>query len=81
MNTLWTTAFWKDAAERSVKSFAQAVILAIGGGTLNVLTVDWQTLAGAGLGGAVLSLLTSVASAGIANKGTASLSNAVQPTL
>ena len=79
MNTLYTLAFWKDATERAIKSFAQAVILALGGGAANVLTVDWYTVGGAGVGGMILSLLTSIASAGIADKGTASLSKAVGP--
>jgi len=79
MNTIWSLNFWKDAAERSLKSAAQGAILALGGGAVNVLTLDWATLAGAAAGASLLSLLTSVASAGIANRGTASLSKAVEP--
>lgn len=79
MNTIYTIQFWKDTAERAVKSFAQGVILALGGGAVNVLTIDWLTLAGAGGGAALLSVLTSIVSAGVANKGTASMSSAVEP--
>jgi hypothetical protein len=78
-STLFTRQFWADAVERAIKSCAQAITLAIGGGVANILTVDWQVLGGAGLTGAVLSLLTSIGSAGIANRGTASLTNAVEP--
>lgn len=79
MNTIWSITFWKDTAERALKSFAQGVILALGGGAVNVLHLDWLTLAGAGGGAAFLSVLTSIVSAGVANKGTASLSSAVEP--
>lgn len=79
MTTLFTLNFWRDAGERALKSFAQAVILTLGGGATNVLTLDWSTIIGGGLGGGLLSLLTSIASAGIANRGTASLTDAVQP--
>ena len=80
MNTIFSGSFWRDATERASKSAAQAALLALGGGAANVLTLDWFTLGGAAGGGALLSLLTSLASAGIANRGTASLTTAVGPT-
>ncbi|NOQ58412.1 Holin [Mycolicibacterium fortuitum] len=76
---MWSLTFWKDTAERALKSFAQGVILALGGGAVNVLHLDWLTLGGAGGGAALLSVLTSIVSAGVANKGTASMSSAVEP--
>ena len=79
MNTIYSLSFWKDAGERAAKSAAQAAVLALGGDAINVWNVDLQTVSGLGLGGAVLSLLTSVASAGLANRGTASLTKAVEP--
>ena len=71
MSNLWSAAFWRDAAERASKTAAQSAILALGGGAANVLTLDWLTLGGAAGGGALLSLLTSVASLKVT--GTASL--------
>lgn len=79
MSTIFTSVFWTDTAERALKSGAQAAILALGGGAANVLTLDWFTLGGAAGGGVLLSVLTSVASAGIANRGTASITHAVEP--
>lgn len=58
------SAFWVPTAERAVKTFAQSAILAIGAEQFNVISVDWLEIAGFGAGGLVLSLLTSVASAG-----------------
>lgn len=76
---LFTRTFWADAIERAVKSLAQAVVIALGGNAVDVWHVDWQTVTGVGLGGGVLSLLTSLASVGIASRGTASLTTAVEP--
>lgn len=84
--SLFTKTFWKDATERAIKTGAQFVLLvAVGGGviaesqTVNAFALDWQNLAGVFLGGVVVSLLTSVASAGLAQRGTASLTSAVKP--
>lgn len=79
MNTIYSAIFWKDAGERAAKSAAQAGLLVLGGGAVNLLTVEWATLGGGMGGGALLSLLTSVVSAGVANRGTASLTKAVEP--
>lgn len=65
---MFTTSFWKQAAERAVKSAAQGLI---GMWTLdgfNVLTVDIRLAAGIAGGAAVLSLLTSIVTAGVGEK-------------
>lgn len=77
--TIWTRTFWQDTCERALKTAAQTVILALGGGAVNVLTLDWMTLAGAAGGGALLSVLTSLASGVVTDSGTASLSKSVEP--
>lgn len=70
---MWTIVFWKETADRAIKSAAQAVLLGVGlGEGLNAFDVDWQLGLGFALGGAVLSLLTSVASAPFGVRGTAS---------
>lgn len=59
---MWTLAFWRAAAERGVKTFAQtaaAMIVAAGTGLLDA---DWvQLLSVAGMA-ALVSILTSVGS-------------------
>ena len=70
---IWTSAFWKDATERAIKTLAQ-VILALGAaGALNAFQVDWYTVAGIGLGAELLSYATSIVSAEISKTSTASL--------
>lgn len=55
--------FWRQAAERAVKTAAQAVALAIGGDVANVLHTGPGVIASAAVGGFVLSIVTSVATA------------------
>lgn len=60
---MWTRAFWKASAERAVKTGAQSILTAyfVGDVALNALQADWANMAGIGLGGAVFSVLTSLA--------------------
>jgi hypothetical protein len=73
--TLFTTKFWGDALERAIKSFAQAAVLVMGQDVtgVDVFQADWQNVVGFGVGGAVLSILTSIISAPFGEPGTASL--------
>lgn len=73
---MFTLAFWKAAAERAVKTGAQSVLTVyfVGDVALNAFQADWGNMAGIGLGGAVFSVLTSLASA--ARDGNPSATNA-----
>lgn len=69
---MWTNSFWKETAERAVKTFAQT--LAASGIVVGVAGWDkWQAALIASALAAVLSVVTSVASAGLGDKGTPSL--------
>lgn len=71
---LFTKTFWLDAVERAAKTAAQFAIGGLGLGEItNAWTIDWQLGVGFAVTGAVLSLLTSVASIGMATPGTASM--------
>lgn len=62
---MWTKTFWRAATERAVKTGAQSVLTVyfVGDVALNAFQADWGNMAGIGLGGVVLSYLTSLASA------------------
>lgn len=60
---MFEVGFVKATAERSLKTLSQTAIALLGAGALNVLTVDWQQVIGVSLGAALLSVLTSIASA------------------
>lgn len=64
-----TAAFWKATFERMVRTFAQAVLAAVGADGLGVVDVDWGQAASVGGLAAVLALLTAVATSGTGNPG------------
>lgn len=66
-----TGKFWTAALERAVKSFAQSVLVVLGAGVVNVLSVPWPVAFAVGAGAFVVSILTSVVSAGSAGEGPA----------
>lgn len=62
---MWTSSFWRQAAERSIKSAAQALIGMWALDGLNVLHAHWDLAAGIAGGAAVLSALTSIVTSGV----------------
>lgn len=57
---MFTRTFVRRAVERAVKTAAQAALLTFGADQLDAFDTDWRIAGGMALGGAVLSLLTSV---------------------
>lgn len=57
---MWTLVFWKGAAERAVKTFAQSVLATLGVGATGLLHADWLGALDIGGLAAVLSVLTSL---------------------
>lgn len=55
--------FWRQALERAVKTAAQTLALALGGDAVNWVNLDAGRIAVAIIGGFVLSLATSIATA------------------
>jgi hypothetical protein len=75
--SIFTVLFWKAAAERALKSAAQGAILAgVGVAKFDALHASWETIGGAALGAAVLSVLTSVASDALTDGAGPSLTDA-----
>ena len=73
--SIWAINFWKAAAERAIKTAAQTAIVAWGVGdqVLNLFTADLVLIGQFAVSGAVLSVLTAIASAPFSDRGTASL--------
>lgn len=68
-----TASFWTGALDRAVKSFAQALLVLWGADEgFNLLEIDLGSQVGVAAGAAVLSLLTSIASTPVGDKGTTS---------
>jgi hypothetical protein len=62
---MFTANFWEQAAERAVKTFAQASLALLTGNGIGLLDVNWGTVASVGGLAAVASLLTSIVTSGI----------------
>jgi len=60
---MWTSIFWRQTAERAVKTAAQAGAAFFVVGSTGVADVDWATVGGVAGAAAVASVLTSLASA------------------
>ena len=58
---MWTSLFWKDAAERAIATFAQTLLALIGAGALtSLVALNWPELLGVAATAAFLSVLKSV---------------------
>ena len=65
--------FWKSTAERAVKSFSQSLLGLLSAGSVGLLEVDWVTALSTAAMVTLLSVLSSVASAGTGAAGDPSL--------
>ena len=70
---MFTRMFVFDLLERSIKTVAQAVLALITMEGVNILEIDTKALISVSLTAGVISILTSIISSGVREKGTASL--------
>lgn len=73
---MFTVPFWKAAAERAVKTFAQTLVVLLGAGRVDVLAIDWPQALSLAAGAAVVSVLTSIASDAVTAQDGPSLTDA-----
>ena len=66
---IFTLVFWKAAGERSIRTFAQTAGATLAGGGVNLFDVSWEQSLSVGGLSALLSLLTSIGSAGVGPNG------------
>jgi hypothetical protein len=57
---MWTANFWKEAAERALRTVAQLLVVFIGLDGGGLLSLNWTVTAVALLGAAIASVATSV---------------------
>ena len=72
---MWTKAFWQDLAERSVASAAGGALTALGGGAVDLWTVDARLVSGFAAGAFLVSVLKGLAARLRGNSEDASLLN------
>lgn len=66
---LFSKQFWKAAAERAVKTFAQSAAALLTANAVGLLDADWTGIASVSGLAALVSVLTSVGSAGLNGSG------------
>lgn len=75
--SLFTVPFWKDTLERTIGTFVQAGIAAVGADTLGIINVDWtQSASIAGLA-ALVALLKCIAAVTLNDETGASLGTTI----
>lgn len=70
---MWSKQFWRDTAERAIKTVAQTAVALLGTGAIGLLDVDWVQVASVSALAGIVSVLTSIGSDNIGAKGTPSL--------
>lgn len=70
---MFTVTFWKQTTERAIKTFAQSALALVGVTGMGVLDVPWGAVASVSGLAALLSLLTSIVSAGVGDSSSPSL--------
>jgi len=69
---VYTITFWKDAAERAIRTAAQALLALWATDVSGVLAVDWVQAGSVSALAALMSLLMSVAASGTGSQDSAS---------
>ena len=69
---MYTLTFWKDAAERAIRTAAQVLVAFFGVNTFGILEVDWAQAGSVAALAALTSLLMSVAATGTGSQDSAS---------
>ena len=59
--SIWSSAFWKATAERAIATAAQSAAAVLGTGAVGLLDIDAVAVLSVAGGGAVLSILKSIA--------------------
>jgi len=72
---VYTITFWKDAAERAIRTAAQALLALWATDVSGVLAVDWVQAGSVSALAALMSLLMSIAATGTGSQDSASTIN------
>lgn len=67
---MWTKLFWKQVAERAVKTFIQTMVVAVGLGEpgADVFHLNWRAALGVAVAATVASVISSLLTAGMGAK-------------
>lgn len=60
---IWTTAFWKGASERAIKTVSQSLVAVVGVTGVGIIDVDWKGALSVAAAAGLASFLTSIGNA------------------
>lgn len=66
---IFTLAFWKSTIELVLRGAAIGALTGMGGSVVDAWHLDWEAISGMALSGGMLSLVTSLASSQLGDKG------------
>jgi hypothetical protein len=69
---MWSLSFWKDAAERAIRTAAQALLALWSTQVMGIMEVDWVQAGSVAALAALTSVLMSLIATGVGDKGTPS---------
>lgn len=69
---MWSVKFWRDAAERTVRTMAQTLLALLGNQAVNVVALDWGQMLAITVGAGLVALLTAVVASGVGDNESAS---------
>lgn len=68
-DSMWTLQYWKNTLELVLRGAAIGAVTGMGGSLVDAWHLDWNTIAGMALSGGFLSLVTSLSSGQVGQKG------------
>jgi len=74
---MFSKSFWKGAAERAIRTFCQTLVAVAGAAQFDWMSANWQSLLVTSGVAAGLSVLTSIASMNVGDRGTPSMVESV----
>lgn len=69
MSTIWTVSYWRNTAELVLRGAAIGAVTGMGGSLVDAWHLNWHTITGMALSGGFLSLVTSLSSSQLGQKG------------
>ena len=73
---MWSTKFWRDAGERTVRTMAQTLLALLGNQVVNVVALDWGQIMSITVGAGVVCVLTALVATGVGDHESASFHDA-----
>lgn len=69
---MWSAKFWRDTAERTVRTMAQTLLALLGNEMINVVTLDWGQIVSVTVGAGVVAVCTALVASGVGDNESAS---------